>query len=117
MRCMECFECVDGSRSSRCKHVAGCTPSGDDGADDCVCTEEFDPVCCKGVTYSNQCKATCDGARRCSAGECDAACVPDDACMCTREFMPVCCDGKTYSNQCLADCECPKRCRSGECKM
>ena len=46
-------------------------PSDTGGGDDCICTEEWDPVCAVGGdTYSNECFAECDNADISYYGEC-----------------------------------------------
>ena len=83
---------------------------------DCVCTEQWYPVCCKGEQFSNQCDAECHGFSiddHCSMKECDTPCL------CTKEFMPVCCNGKQYGNACMATCEAydvDDDCITGECE-
>jgi len=45
----------------------------------CECTKEYDPYCCDGVTYDNECVGKCNGKdclKDCTKGECtDAAAV------------------------------------------
>ncbi|MBL4755452.1 MAG: Kazal-type serine protease inhibitor family protein [Flavobacteriales bacterium] len=37
----------------------------------CICTHDYDPVCgCDGVTYSNACRASCEGVSSTKKGEC-----------------------------------------------
>ena len=62
----------------------------------CMCTKEFQPVCCNGQTYSNKCLAACNGCERPEKGSCP--------CVCTEQWQPVCCNGQTYSNLCFAGC-------------
>ena len=53
----------------------------------CVCTTEWDPVCCRGSkTFGNQCEANCDGYDDdvCTSGACQAIGI------CTMEYMPLC---------------------------
>ena len=73
---------------------------------DCVCTTQYDPVCCGGDTnFGNQCEADCAGATDCVESEC-----VDNLCVCTTEFNPVCCpdqDGnmmEQFANPCTAAC-------------
>ena len=37
---------------------------------DCVCTMQYDPVCCDGETFSNSCMAACAGKSSCIANAC-----------------------------------------------
>lgn len=91
--------------------------------DTCVCTEEFNPVCCKFATgetrtAENPCKCNgCDTSNKIiSRGSCppsscalidcapgfkcvekngEAKCVRKPSCVCTREYRPVCCKTKS----------------------
>lgn len=68
---------------------------------DVVCTDEFDPVVCKGdCKYSNQCVATSANSTFTSE-TCQPDCPEFDG-FCTQEFAPVECNGCEYSNQCEA---------------
>ena len=88
--------------------------------DVCTCETSYDPVCCNGIDYDNQCVAAC------SIDMSDTSrnwCI-DETCAerghCTLEYEPVCCtigrDEITYSNQCLADLDDAEVCRSGTCE-
>eukprot|EP01084_Bolivina_argentea_P233989 393968_1 len=61
-------------------------------SDPCICTAEYDPVCCDGATYSNQCNARCADdkytASTCTKGRCTTTTAIG-----TTEAIGVCCDG------------------------
>ena len=57
------------------------------------CPEIYQPICCEGKTYANDCFASIDGFEDCGLGECEENCVPDPERACTREYDPFCCDG------------------------
>ena len=68
----------------------------------CVCYDLWDPYCCKGSTYSNDCNAECDGLdidKDCVSGECS------DSCICNTQWDPYCCDETTFGNSCNALCQ------------
>eukprot|EP01083_Nonionella_stella_P077511 211716_1 len=48
----------------------------------CICTMQYDPVCCDGQTYSNMCNARC-------SGETNAQCVPGECVSTTRIAVSV----------------------------
>lgn len=100
----------------------------------CICTADYNPICCDGKQYSNPCNAECDGISKpardqeyCTMGECDKVKEGNveekemgteqkqDAakeekkehekkCACQKIYKPVCCNGVTYSNECMAVC-------------
>jgi len=91
-------------------------------SENCLCTEQYDPVCCRGETFGNACNAKCEGGfdvdEECSANACDEDCI------CTREYNPFCCDeSEQFSNPCLARCggyvdvEESDSCRNEECVL
>jgi len=97
-----------------------CEPGKCEHDPGCICTEEWDPVCCgQTKTFGNQCSAQCDGYDDddCTKGSCK------DITICTMEYMPLCCDDKDYANPCLAEAngytepaEEDDRCEPYECK-
>jgi len=97
--CAECAEDSDCEVDERCKDNK-CWQIKDTG---CVCTREYMPVCCDGITYSNQCTAECANCYGIVPGECSRP--PPEPCICTKEYRPVCCNGKTYGNKCMAKCD------------
>ena len=73
---------------------------------DCLCTNEYEPMCCMGIDYDNECIANChidtsNNAMWCNTGTCY------EHGHCTLEYEPVCCtkgrEEITYANQCVAD--------------
>lgn len=70
----------------------------------------YDPVCCQGNQYSNQCAADCAGFSEdeCDAGEC--------AKICTLEYDPVCCNGEEFPNPCSAEVAGKTNCDEGTCE-
>ena len=67
----------------------------------CSCSADYDPYCCKGDTYSNECAAICDGM------DIDADCRQLECaedCYYAFYWDPYCCDGDTYSNSDAAEC-------------
>lgn len=95
-----------------CKEVNGqavCVPIRP-SPEPCICTLEFNPVCCKTytglITASNPCQCKCKGGTVVSSGPCEDT----SPCACTREYRPVCCKSKDNyifkaSNPCLCKCE------------
>ena len=65
-----------------------------------ACTTEYDPFCCSGLTYSNECMAKVAGfedpVNDCREGRCGPS-------ICTTIYHPVCCEGETYASPCLAE--------------
>lgn len=55
--------------------MTGCSNQGCEPGpvvEDCLCYQVYDPVCgCDGVTYGNDCVATCAGITRFKHGACD----------------------------------------------
>eukprot|EP00487_Bulimina_marginata_P002299 TRINITY_DN15380_c0_g1_i1.p1 TRINITY_DN15380_c0_g1~~TRINITY_DN15380_c0_g1_i1.p1 ORF type:complete len:146 (+),score=17.04 TRINITY_DN15380_c0_g1_i1:25-462(+) len=41
-----------------------------DAPDPCICTKQYEPVCCGGITFGNQCEANCECATGCTQGAC-----------------------------------------------
>lgn len=75
-----------------------------------VCTEQYEPLCCKGKTVSNMCYAVREGFnpnKDCKKGECPT--------ICPAIYQPVCCNGKTFSNECVANGAGASNCRKGPC--
>merc|ERR1719474_393146 len=78
----------------------------------CICTAEYNPICCSGKQHSSPCNAECDGVSKpaadqeqCTTGECSAAEeVKWKKCACQKIYHPICCNGNTYSNECMAVC-------------
>eukprot|EP01026_Neomeris_dumetosa_P074126 TRINITY_DN768_c1_g1_i2.p3 TRINITY_DN768_c1_g1~~TRINITY_DN768_c1_g1_i2.p3 ORF type:complete len:237 (+),score=8.54 TRINITY_DN768_c1_g1_i2:147-857(+) len=76
-----------------------------------ACTTIYDPVCCEGVTYSNECVANAEGvsSSTCCPGECVAR--PVGSPFCSGNFVwdfsqsPVCCGSLFYSSRGAAFCE------------
>ena len=69
-------------------------------AQDCICTQEYAPVCASGVTYSNACAAECDGLFDYVLGECLV-----DPCDCPVSGEPVCQGNTIWPNACFAECQ------------
>jgi hypothetical protein len=71
--------------------------------EECICTQEFNPVCSErtGKTYGNACLAKCAKDDCCLIpGECK----DPKPCICSKEYMPLCNKKKniTYGNKCQA---------------
>eukprot|EP01084_Bolivina_argentea_P128390 226954_1 len=99
----------------------------------CICTMQYDPVCCGVLTFSNMCMARCKAFTdtQCEPGRCvsttesgsNTQATPENptfdelACICTMQYDPVCCDGQTYSNMCMAKCsgQTNAQCAPGKC--
>jgi len=64
-----CTACMDGyelnNDGAECVKPAP-TP------EPCICTKQYEPVCCNGQVYGNQCAADCAGETACQDGECAA---------------------------------------------
>jgi len=76
---------------------------------ECTCTTEYDPVCCAGIEFSNDCFANCafigvDITAECTSGRCSNITTTDD-CTCPENYAPVCCGDEEYSNSCFAGCD------------
>lgn len=134
VRCGKGKICIETPAGPQCVQDTGCaavtclvgsecivTPTGPKCVpiDDCVCTEEFNPVCCKSSTgeiktAENPCKCNgCDSSNKiisegacppssCALVDCapgfkcvekggEAKCVRANRCICTKELNPVCC--------------------------
>jgi hypothetical protein len=51
-----------------------CPPADPEPCPGCatvLCPAVYDPVCCNGKTYPNQCRASCCGAQGCTPGACN----------------------------------------------
>ena len=48
-----------------------CPPANPACASGCPCPASYQPVCCAGNTYSNQCSATCCHETNCKPGVCE----------------------------------------------
>jgi hypothetical protein len=70
----------------------------------CACPFIYLPVTCSdGVTYDNQCDATCVGATDCH--QTPFTCVDGSSPACQLIYLPVSCsDGNTYANECVGEC-------------
>ncbi len=93
--------------------VRECEPGGG-GDGGCVCPEIWAPVCgSDGVTYGNECEASCAGAVVAHGGECrsepvacwaDADCGPDERCNHDVCYSP-CAPGEVCPAVCYGICE------------
>ena len=121
-----------------CAQAEGGIPGGSKSRppmESCVCTADYNPICCDGKTYSNPCNAECKGIARpakeqeqCSMGECGKLKEENEEeeqkkCACQKIYKPVCCNGTTYSNECMAVCHgiaapvyAQEECKRGACK-
>ena len=63
----ECKSCVDGYVVSNDRLSCVEEP------DPCICTLQYDPVCCDGKTYSNDCFARCQCDEVITEGECGSS--------------------------------------------
>merc|ERR1712154_290477 len=96
------YNATDACTSGECREPST-TESGRTTDSGCICTEEYDPVCCSdGSEFSNACKAACDGYDSCEKGRCSA--TTEEPCVCTKELNPWCCEGTEFGNPCLAEC-------------
>jgi len=80
--------CYDSNTCSGC-YSGSCTTA---------CTLEYNPVCCDGTEYPNDCHALNANADGCHTGTCEEPCV------CGMNYDPVICGDKTYGNICNAQC-------------
>ena len=84
------------------------------GGSQCVCTQEYEPVCCNGKDFANPCQAECDGIKE--PAEDQGICK---SCPCPYDNNPSCCNGKDYQNECHAECNGIKKsdcyCLKGTC--
>merc|ERR1712045_1067732 len=67
----------------------------------CICTEQYEPVCSQdGITYGNQCKASCNNAAIACDGQCPCLSVQETRIrLCLAVYQPVCSqDNITFSN-------------------
>ncbi|KAG6137665.1 hypothetical protein E4U12_000399 [Claviceps purpurea] len=81
---------------------------------ECICTDDYNPVCAGGQTYPNACTAICYGAFLGYWGPCKDP-QPADPCVCPLVYLPVCGDGKMYANFCEARCDWAQSITPGEC--
>eukprot|EP01083_Nonionella_stella_P242307 845326_1 len=55
-----CVAACDGISNPNSQCRSGKCEDKEEGGDDCICTREYDPLCCAGVDYSSPCVERCD---------------------------------------------------------
>ena len=59
------------AQNDGCKKASDCKG---EPQPNCECVEVYDPVCgCDGKTYTNACKASCEGVKSWTKGECSTS--------------------------------------------